>query len=131
MSRFTGNRCQICGKPTDKPRRGLCFACYQRQRRGHQLAGPCAICGLEDKRLLRRHQLADGLVVLCANHAALAGRRQLSLDELAAECHPPGDRRSADRRRGDRRNHIERRQHWDAGWTLQDRRQHGRRAADG
>jgi hypothetical protein len=53
--------------------------------------------------VLRRHALAGVRVTLCANHAAVAGRRTLTLDELCAECFRPGDRRAEDRRAGDRR----------------------------
>ncbi|MCC6665668.1 MAG: hypothetical protein IT375_18075 [Polyangiaceae bacterium] len=73
------------------------------------MAKPCAVCGIADLRVLRRHKLRDGFVVLCANHAAIAGRRTLTLTELRGECAPPGDRRAgAERRQSDRR-HVERR----------------------
>jgi hypothetical protein len=47
--------------------------------------GTCACCGFADPRMLRAHRLADALHSLCANCAALAGRRRLSLEELIAE----------------------------------------------
>lgn len=101
--------CVSCGRPTDRPRRGRCPACYRRAQRGHAVAKPCAVCGIADLRVLRRHKLRDGFVVLCANHAAIAGRRSLTLTELRGECAPPGDRRAgAERRQADRR-HVERR----------------------
>ena len=36
---------------------------------------PCAVCGVTDVRLLRRHALSGGEVSLCANHSAIAIRR--------------------------------------------------------
>jgi len=59
--------------------------------------------------VLRRHKLRDGFVVLCANHAAIAGRRTLSLTELRGECVPPGDRRGGIERRQTDRRHTDRR----------------------
>jgi len=81
--------CVECTKPTDEPRRGLCIACYLRQRRGSAFTvdACCQVCRTADKRVLRWHRLAGGaLVVLCANHAAIAGRRELPIEELRAEC---------------------------------------------
>lgn len=78
-----------CGRPTDEPRRGLCIACYLRERRGSAFTihAACQVCRTADKRVLRWHRLAGGVwVVLCANHSAIAGRRPLELDELRAEC---------------------------------------------
>lgn len=62
----------------------------------------CGVCGARDPRVLRRVRLADGsAAVLCANEAAILGRRALTLTELRAEVGPVvGDRRGgADRRR--------------------------------
>jgi hypothetical protein len=72
--------------------------------------------------MLRRHKVAPppGVVfkppaplwiyeTLCGNHSAVAGRRMLTLEELRAECFPPGDRRARDRRLADRRTPAERR----------------------
>lgn len=73
------------------------------------MAKPCAVCGIADLRVLRRHKLRDGFVVLCANHAAIAGRRTLTLTELRGECAPPGDRRAGAERRTVERRHVERR----------------------
>jgi hypothetical protein len=67
------------------------------------------VCGIADLRVLRRHKLRDGFVVLCANHAAIAGRRSLTLTDLCAECAPPGDRRAGAERRTSDRRHTERR----------------------
>ena len=80
--------CVRCTKPTDEPRRGLCIACYLRQRRGSEFTidACCQVCSTADKRVLRWHRLAGGFAVLCANHAAIAGRRALELDALRAEC---------------------------------------------
>jgi len=85
------------------------------------------VCGSADRRVLRRHRLG----VLCANHAAVAGRRRLSVAELAAECYPAADRRSGERRRGDRRSHSERRRRVEVEWLLEgDRRRAPRRDTD-
>jgi hypothetical protein len=110
MIRFPCNAVTCpCGRVTTSPRLGLCFPCYQRRRRGHTTAAACAICPQRDRRVLRRHKLAGGMHTLCANHAAIAGRRPLTLAELEAECFPAGDRRSTDRRAGDRRTTSPRR----------------------
>jgi hypothetical protein len=68
------------------------------------------VCGIADVRVLRRHRLKDGIVVLCANHAAIAGRRSITLTDLRTECAPAGDRRTGtERRRTDRRSTDRRR----------------------
>lgn len=140
QKRFTGNMprkkpsmrpCRRCPTLTTRLRKGMCYRCYLRSWRGHQTEGPCRVCGLEDVRMLRRQTLGDGMAVLCANHAAVAGRRPITLAELAAECFAPADRRAADRRTGDRRDSRERRREIEVEWLLEgDRRQSGRRAAD-
>jgi hypothetical protein len=64
---------------------------------------------LQDLRMLRRHRLIDDAgaaidVVLCANDAAVAGRRLLTLDELVAELRGPAALPQVERRAGvDRR----------------------------
>ena len=78
--------CVRCTRQTEEPRRGLCFACYQRERRGHDVSDACAVCETRDARVLRRHALVCGPSTLCANHSAIAGRRALTLDELRSEC---------------------------------------------
>lgn len=56
--------------------------------------------------MLRRHAFVDGVVVLCANHAALAGRRPLTAAAFLEEVKPAdSDRRGT----MDRRRHLERR----------------------
>jgi hypothetical protein len=125
--------CESCTKPTTKPRKGLCFACYLRTHRGHEVNGPCAVCGIADRRVLRRHQLADGATVLCANHAAIAGRRAITLVELQREVFPPHDRRQCGRRHDDRRTHRDRRELAGDGWLIGaelERRGDGRRFDD-
>jgi hypothetical protein len=67
------------------------------------------VCGIADVRVLRRHKLRDGFVVLCANHAAIAGRRSIGITELRAECAPTGDRRTGTERREKDRRSVERR----------------------
>ena len=106
--------CSLCRReltPDARARKGMCFRCYQRERRGRSLVGKrCAVCSVEDQRVLQFHRMAEGHVVLCANHATIAGKRSITLDELKDECFPAGDRRQEDRRRSDRRNYRERRQ---------------------
>lgn len=86
-ARSAAVECYCCHRPTDEPRKGLCPGCYHRRRRGHDVAGEaCAICQLADPRMLRRRELRSCRVVLCANHDAVAGHRELELDELRAEC---------------------------------------------
>jgi len=62
--------CSRCPRTTDTPRLGLCFACYQRERRGTQIAdgAACANCGETDRVVLR----ITSLGVLCANDHARA-----------------------------------------------------------
>jgi hypothetical protein len=138
--RSTGNapaeRCASCGKPAPKPKKGLCHGCYLRGHRGHTIGADCMVCGNRDLRVLRRHKVAQGpdeprvfmFVVLCANDAAIAGRRLLTLDELRAEVFPPEDRRRGDRRRGPRRAPRERRVRVDVERLIEgDRREGSRR----
>jgi hypothetical protein len=56
-----------------------------RKCRGHFPEGPCGVCGTSDLRVLVRHRLGS----LCANHAAVAGRREIGIDELRRECEIP------------------------------------------
>ena len=118
-------------RPAPEPRKGLCFGCYMRSRRGHETGPACECCGVTDRRVLRRHAL-DELRTLCANCSAVAGRRALSLDELRCEVFPPGDRRGPGRRTGDRRAPVDRRQRVEVEHLLSDadRRGSGRRTGD-
>ena len=121
--------CGTCKRPTGEPRKGLCYACYQRERRG-AVVNACAVCGLADARMLMFRTLADGEHVLCGNHALALGKRRLALSELARELRVPGDRRASDRRAGDRRA-ADRRASVDLAWLTEgDRRSGGRRLAD-
>lgn len=123
VSRSTGNaRCSSCGKPAPKPKKGLCAGCYLRAWRGDTLGSECQICHLRDQRVLRRVKLAASTSTLCANHAAIAGRRAITLTALRAECFPAGDRRQADRRTGDRRAPLERRRRVDVNKLLEEER---------
>lgn len=72
-----------------------------------------------------------GWRTLCANCNVIAGKRPLTLAQLAAEVRPTGDRRRAgDRRRGDRRS-VEGDRRITAGRTGEgDRRRTGRRTTD-
>lgn len=60
--------CARCPRITDTPRRGLCFACYQRVLRNASLpADACCIqCGVRDPIVLR----VTPFGVLCANDHA-------------------------------------------------------------
>ena len=131
MRRSTGNetarQCLACARPTTEPRKGLCFACYQRQGRGHETALECACCGVKDRRVLRRHRLGEDWSTLCANCSAIAGKRPLTLEVLKAEVFPVGDRRSAGRRICDRRVPAERRHRVEIAGLLNDLRNHDRR----
>jgi hypothetical protein len=49
---------------------------------------------MSDVRVLVRHRLGT----LCANHAAVAGRREMGLEELRRECLGSDRRLSGDRR---------------------------------
>ena len=115
--------CSACSKEVTQLRRGLCSACYQRQLRGSPAVnGSCAVCGLEDGRVLRAVKLGDSTVVGCHNHAWLAERtrpRPETLEEWRVLCNPPGDRRGtqADRREGKRRRKAERRKGQRREWT--------------
>lgn len=53
---------------------------------GETCRAPC--CDVSDPRMLRRHRFADGIVVVCANHSAVAGRRPLAWSDFAAELLP-------------------------------------------
>ena len=88
MRRATGNiACQDCGSLTSTPRKGLCFACYQRQLRGTALpAGAiCAHCGDRRRPVLRWSSIGQARAVLCGNCVLLARRlkpRPASAEEL-------------------------------------------------
>ena len=102
--------CEGCGRPTTQPRRGLCAACYHRERRGSPaVAGACcAACGTRDVRLLRAFRRGDRDVPLCWNCGHLARHARPvpeTVEDLAQLVMRPGDRR----RRGDRRGPRDRR----------------------
>jgi hypothetical protein len=66
----------------------VCTGCRVRKCRGADVDGrACAVpsCRIALARVLRLIPFGDELVPLCANHAALAGRRGLTLDEFLAE----------------------------------------------
>ena len=77
--------CDGCGRPSGN--RAQCSRCSVRRCRGtsFEAAACCAACGLQDARVLRWLALSDGRVAACGNCATLAGRRSLTLAELAAE----------------------------------------------
>ena len=79
-------RCRTCGRPVPaRSRRHECARCGVAASRGLTVDGPCVVCGLADRRVLGRVELADCTVSLCANHRAIAGRLGLTLAELRAE----------------------------------------------
>lgn len=82
-----------------KGNEGRAIACRLRKLRGTELREPCRVCGVADRRVLRRQAFRDGPLVLCANHAAIAGRRRLSCAEFLEEMEASGDRRGLRERR--------------------------------
>lgn len=82
-------KCSFCPRMTATLRAGKCPVCAVRASRGRLFTDPCAACGASDPRVLRRHTLADGPAVVCANCSAIAGRRPLALAELRAELGEP------------------------------------------
>ncbi len=60
--------CSKCPRITDCPRKGMCFACYQRELRGSGLPDNacCIACGIRDPLVLR----VTPFGVLCANDHA-------------------------------------------------------------
>lgn len=75
--------CLQCRRPT---KGNFCTGCRVRKHRGAVVAGDaCKVCGDDDARLLRRQRFTDQIVVLCANHAALKGRRTISWADFLAE----------------------------------------------
>lgn len=95
-----------------------CPGCRVRKcRRSGVAGGACRVpgCAVTHPRMLRRQRFADATAaVLCANHAALVGRRTITLDAFLAELAPgPGERRQARERRRqvERRHGTERRQY--------------------
>jgi hypothetical protein len=63
-------QCSSCPRETDQPRRGKCFGCYLRERRGSSLPyqAACKECGEDDPIVLR----VTPFGILCANHHARA-----------------------------------------------------------
>jgi hypothetical protein len=76
------NRCESCPRLTTGR---FCVACRVRKCRGTTIDGSCPLCGVSDRRMLRRHRFTDGTRVICANHAAVAGRRSLDWRAFLAE----------------------------------------------
>ena len=101
--------CVACARPAPNARKGMCGRCYQARWKGAAHGPACEVCSVADPRVMvrRRMPLEDGALVwrtLCANCTTIAGKRPLTLGELAREVRPTGDRRRAgDRRRNDRR----------------------------
>jgi hypothetical protein len=77
--------CEICGiVPVTSGK--VCSGCRVRKCRGASVDGlACRICGIALPRVLRLQRFGDELVPLCANHAALAGRRPLTWQAFEAE----------------------------------------------
>src|SRR5262245_35987460 len=77
--------CGGCGVPT---KGGRCIKCRVQKSRGLEVDGlACRIgsCGIALARVLKLVRFGDDLVPLCANHAALAGKRGLSWQQFEAE----------------------------------------------
>lgn len=77
--------CGGCGVPI--PTGSRCVRCRVQKSRGRDVEGlACRLCGIGLARVLRLVAFGDDdLVPLCANHAALAGRRGLTWPEFEAE----------------------------------------------
>lgn len=78
--------CTGCGVPLAKGR--TCIKCRVQKHRGVEVDGlACRIgtCGIALARVLKLVRFSDELVPLCANHAALAGKRGLSWQQFEAE----------------------------------------------
>jgi len=70
----------VHGCPRCTPSR-KCVARRLRKCRGTTVEGAaCRVCGIADSRVLRRHRFPDlpDPAILCANHAAIAGRKPLA-----------------------------------------------------
>lgn len=101
--------CSVCSRRTTEPRLGLCLACYLRHYRGGLRGSACDCCSAGDPRVLVRRTIFGDVHTLCANCAAVLGRRRLSLLALREEIWPSWDRRQGDRRARDRRSPVGRR----------------------
>ena len=65
-----------------------CNRCRVRKCRGTSVEGcACVVpsCGIAFTRILRLVAFGDELVPMCANHAALAGKRKLTLEQFLDE----------------------------------------------
>lgn len=89
--------CRACNRPlialADAEQfEEACHACHARAIQTADTDHACRVCGEGDTRMLRARRLADGWMLLCANHAAVLAGRWLRLPELLVEC---GEKRSA------------------------------------
>lgn len=68
--------CRTCARPTNAPRFGQCFACYQQERRGTAppAGAACEQCGETDRVVLRKTALG----ILCANDHARRSRKAVA-----------------------------------------------------
>lgn len=83
--------CRACNRPlialADAERfQDACHACHARAASTENADHACRVCGEADPRMLRARRLADGWMLLCANHAAVLAGRWLRLSELLLEC---------------------------------------------
>lgn len=81
--------CEKCPRLITKGR--VCGPCRLRDSRGSVVEGAACRapeCGISDARVLRRHRFADGVVILCANHDAIAGRRERDFESFVREVTP-------------------------------------------
>jgi hypothetical protein len=79
-----------CPKLISKGR--TCIGCRVRRCRGAVVEGACCRapdCGIADERMLRRHRFVDGVAIVCANHSAVAGRRELTWADFETELRAP------------------------------------------
>jgi hypothetical protein len=63
----------------------ICTACRVAKCRGLGPDRACRICGIVHPRMLRTHSFRDEVVVLCANHSALAGRQPITFAEFEGQ----------------------------------------------
>lgn len=77
--------CGACGVPI--PNGSRCVKCRVQKCRGLDVEGlACRVCSIALTRVLRLVSFADDeLVPLCANHAALAGKRRLTWQQFERE----------------------------------------------
>lgn len=79
--------CETC-RTRLTPSGSMCNPCRVRKNRGALIDGErCAVpsCGIALPRVLRWQRFGGETVALCANHAALVGRREIGFEAFIAE----------------------------------------------